>query len=246
LKKILPRDPLLIYSEHRLDHGKRQFAQAQKAGHEGIMAKRASGRYLSGTRTKDWLKIKTGKRQEVVIVGFTAPRRSRPHFGALVLAVRKDKHWRYVGHVGTGFSHAALKSIYDKLSRLRAPASPFKQKVKDEANTTWVKPKLVAEVKFTEWTDAGEMRHPAFLGLREDKRAEDVVAKGRQFPSAAERLYGRDANRPLAYHLWLDPCGARPLVAADRQDRPWPRPRRRRHRSREFPPVSSNSDLAPC
>ena len=116
-----------------------------------------------------------GKRQEVVIVGFTAPRRSRPHFGALVLAVRDGKDWRYAGHVGTGFSHAALKSIYDKLSALRARTSPFKQKVKDEANTTWVKPRLVAEVKFTEWTDAGEMRHPAFLGLREDKRAEDVV-----------------------------------------------------------------------
>jgi bifunctional non-homologous end joining protein LigD len=175
LKKILPKDPLLIYSEHWPEQGNRLFVEAQKAGLEGIMAKRASSRYLSGTRTKDWLKIKTGKRQEVVIVGFTAPRRSRPHFGALVLAVREGKDWRYAGHVGTGFSHAALKSIYDKFSALRARTSPFKQKVKDEANTTWVKPKLVAEVKFTEWTAAGEMRHPAFLGLREDKRAEDVI-----------------------------------------------------------------------
>ena len=142
---------------------------------EGIMAKRAASRYLSGARSKDWLKIKTGKRQEVVIVGFTAPKRSRPHFGALVLAVREGKAWRYAGHVGTGFSHAMLEELHAKMVPLRTAGSPFKERVKDEAVTTWVKPKLVAEVKFTEWTSAGEMRHPAFLGLREDKKPSDVV-----------------------------------------------------------------------
>ena len=89
LKAILPKDPLLIYSEHWPEHGKRLFKEAAKLGLEGIMAKRAQSRYLSGARSKDWLKIKAGKRQEVVIVGFTAPRRSRPYFGALVLAVRE-------------------------------------------------------------------------------------------------------------------------------------------------------------
>jgi len=175
LRSILPKDPLLIYSEHRPQHGKRLFKQAQRLGLEGIMAKRAASRYLSGARSKDWLKVKTGKRQEVVIVGFTAPRRSRPHFGSLVLAVRNKDAWRYVGHVGTGFSHALLEALHAKLLPLQTRASPFAQKVKDEATTTWVRPKLVAEVKFTEWTSAGEMRHPAFLGLREDKRPEDVV-----------------------------------------------------------------------
>src|SRR4029077_11335928 len=133
--------------------------------------------YLSGARSKDWLKIKTGKRQEAVIVGFTAPRRSRPHFGALVLAVRDKRTWRYIGHVGTGFSHAMLEELHGKLWPLHTAKSPFTQRVRDEAATTWVKPKLVAEVKFTEWTSAGEMRHPAFVGLRNDKKPEDVVVE---------------------------------------------------------------------
>jgi bifunctional non-homologous end joining protein LigD len=175
LRRLLPKHALLAYSEHRREHGTRYFKEAQLRGLEGIMAKRAASPYLSGQRSGDWLKIKTARRQEVVIVGFTAPRRSRPCFGSLVLAVREHGAWRYVGHVGTGFSHARLRELHERLLPLRSNRSPFKARVKDEAVTTWVKPKLVAEVKFTEWTAAGEMRHPAFLGLREDKRAEDVV-----------------------------------------------------------------------
>ena len=126
------------------------------------MAKRADSLYRSGERTADWLKIKTAKRQEVVIAGFTAPKRSRPYFGALVLALRDGKAWRYIGHVGAGFSHAALEELHGKLLPLQTAKSPFAGRVKDEAVTTWVKPKLVAEVKFTEWTSAGEMRHPVY------------------------------------------------------------------------------------
>ena len=174
LRRLLPKHPLLSFSTHRSQHGSKFFKQALGQGLEGIMAKRKSSKYLSGARTSDWLKIKTARRQEVVIAGFTAPRRSRPHLGALVLAVREGKAWRYVGHVGTGFSHATLKELHDKLSALRTSTSPFSVRVKDEAVTTWVKPKLVAEVRFTEWTAAGEMRHPVFLGLRDDKLAEDV------------------------------------------------------------------------
>ena len=175
LRRLLPKHPLLSFSTHRSQHGSKFFKQALEQGLEGIMAKRKSSKYLSGARTSDWLKIKTARRQEVVIVGFTAPRRSRPHFGALVLAVREGEAWRYVGHVGTGFSHSTLKELHDKLSALRTSTSPFSVRVKDEAVTTWVKPKLVAEVRFTEWTAAGEMRHPVFLGLRDDKLAEDVT-----------------------------------------------------------------------
>jgi bifunctional non-homologous end joining protein LigD len=94
LRALLPKDPLLIYSEHLPEHGKRYFREAQKAGLEGIIAKRAQSRYLSGARSKDWLKIKTARRQEAVVVGFTAPRRTRPYFGALVLAVRDGGAWR--------------------------------------------------------------------------------------------------------------------------------------------------------
>ena len=108
------------------------------------MAKRASSKYLSGARTDGWLKIKTAKRQEVVIAGFTAPKKTRPFFGALVLAVREGDGWRYIGHVGTGFSHAALEELHGKLMKLKIAKSPFARKVKDEAVTTWVKPLLVA------------------------------------------------------------------------------------------------------
>ena len=103
-------------------------------------------------RSTDWLKIKTARRQEVAIVGFTAPRGSRPHFGALVLAVREGNAWRYAGLVGTGFSHATLEEIYGLLRPLRTASSPFRARVKNEAATMWVTPKLVAEVKLTEWT----------------------------------------------------------------------------------------------
>jgi len=175
LRRLIPKHPLLAFSAHRAEHGTKYFKEAQRQGLEGIMAKRAASPYLSGQRSGDWLKIKTARRQEVVIVGFTAPRRSRPYFGSLVLAVRSGDGWRYIGHVGTGFTHATLRELHQRLWPLRTARSPFMESVKSEAATTWVKPQLVAEVKFTEWTSAGEMRHPAYLGLREDKEAKDVL-----------------------------------------------------------------------
>ncbi|HET6927000.1 MAG TPA: non-homologous end-joining DNA ligase [Hyphomicrobiaceae bacterium] len=175
LRRLIPKHPLLAFSAHRAEHGTKYFKEAEKRGLEGIMAKRAASPYLSGQRSSDWLKIKTARRQEVVIAGFTAPRRTRPYFGSLVLAVRSENGWRYIGHVGTGFTHATLRDLYQRLWPLRTGRSPFKERVKNEAATTWVKPQLVCEVKFTEWTSAGEMRHPAFLGLRADKEAKDVL-----------------------------------------------------------------------
>jgi bifunctional non-homologous end joining protein LigD len=177
LKAVLPKHRLVAFSRHRKTFGTKFFEEAGRKGLEGIMAKRESSKYLSGARTDDWLKIKTSKRQEVVIAGFTAPKKTRPFFGALVLAVREGDGWRYIGHVGTGFSHAALEELHGKLIKLKTAKSPFARTVKDEAVTTWVKPLLVAEVKFTEWTSSGEMRHPVYLGLREDKRAALVVCE---------------------------------------------------------------------
>jgi bifunctional non-homologous end joining protein LigD len=175
LKSILPKHKLISFSPHRLASGAKFFEEAERKGLEGIMAKRADSKYLSGARTDNWLKIKTSKRQEVVIAGFTAPKRTRPFFGALTLALREGNGWRYIGHVGTGFSHDVLEELHGKLIKLKTAKSPFVRKTKDEAVTTWVKPQLVAEVKFTEWTSSGEMRHPVYLGLREDKRAAEVV-----------------------------------------------------------------------
>jgi bifunctional non-homologous end joining protein LigD len=175
LKAILPRDKLIAFSRHREASGTKFFAEAERKGLEGIMAKRADSHYASGSRTADWLKIKTAKRQEVVIAGFTAPRRTRPFFGALVLAVRENDAWRYIGHVGTGFSHQTLEELHGKLVKSKVTKSPFPAKVKDEAVTTWVRPSQVAEIKLAEWTSKGELRQPVYLGLRTDKPAKDVV-----------------------------------------------------------------------
>lgn len=175
LKAVLPRHRLIAFSSHRKASGIGFFKEAEARGLEGIMAKRADSKYLSGDRTDKWLKIKTSKRQEAVIVGFTAPKRTRPFFGALALAVREKDGWQYIGHVGTGFSHKTLEELHGKLIKLKAAKSPFADRVKDEAVTTWVKPSLVAEVKFTEWTTKGEMRHPVYLGLRADKPARNVT-----------------------------------------------------------------------
>jgi bifunctional non-homologous end joining protein LigD len=175
LKAILPRHKLIAFSNHRKGSGTKFFAEAELRHLEGIIAKRADSPYASGHRTADWLKVKTAQRQEVVIAGLTAPRRTRPFFGALVLAVREDDAWRYIGHVGTGFSHQVLEELHSKLVRLKRAKSPFPAKVKDEQVTTWVRPSLVAEVKFAEWTSKGELRQPVYLGLRSDKNAKDVV-----------------------------------------------------------------------
>jgi CheY-like chemotaxis protein len=157
--------------------------------------KRADSPYASGRRTADWLKVKTAHRQEVVIAGFTAPRRTRPFFGALVLAVREDGAWRYIGHVGTGFSHQILEELHGKLMKLKTAKSPFPAQVKDERVTTWVRPTLVAEVKFAEWTSKGELRQPVYLGLRSDKSAKVVVRE--KSWSRQWRRYERSAGGPL-------------------------------------------------
>jgi len=136
LKSILPKHKLIGFSRHRKTFGTKFFNEAERDGLEGIMAKRADSKYLSGARTDNWLKVKTSKRQEVVIAGFTAPRRTRPFFGALTLALREGKEWRYIGHVGTGFSHETLKELHSKLIKLKTASSPFPKRVKDEAVTT--------------------------------------------------------------------------------------------------------------
>jgi bifunctional non-homologous end joining protein LigD len=184
LKEVLPKSPLLLYSEHVVGEGIKAFNKAKRAGEEGVMAKLSASRYHSGVRTRDWLKVKASQEQEVVIVGFTAPRRSRKYFGALVLAVREGNRWEYAGRAGTGFDAETLRSLHAMLVPLITETKPIAEKVPDAANTTWVKPKLVAEVKFTEWTAAGEMRHPVFLGLRTDKKATDVI---RELPKHIER-----------------------------------------------------------
>ena len=128
LKKVLPKSKLLHYSTHVTGEGIAAFNRAKRAHEEGVIAKRADGHYYSGKRTREWLKVKASQEQEVVIVGFTAPRRSRKYFGALVLAVREGKRWRYVGRAGTGFDAETLRSVHAKLVPLITTAKPVAAK----------------------------------------------------------------------------------------------------------------------
>lgn len=174
LKQVLPPLSNIIYADNIEATGIAMFRQAKKLDLEGIMAKNSNSKYKQGERTNDWLKIKTQKRQEVVIAGFTKPKGGRNYFGSLITGMYKHGKLTYVGHVGGGFDDKTLESIFLKLKPLVQMACPFETKPKTNTPATWVKPKVLAEVTFSEWTDDGQMRHPVFLGLREDKSPEEV------------------------------------------------------------------------
>ena len=167
-------DPLR-YTEHRVGDGVEFYAEACQWGWEGLIAKRANAPYVAG-RTRDWLKFKCENNQEFVIGGYTDPRGSRIGFGALLLGVYdSDGQLVYAGKVGTGFNEQTLHRLYDELSELEQDRSPFDRGSPRQAGVHWVKPRLVAQVGFSEWTTAGELRHPRFQGLRRDKSPADVI-----------------------------------------------------------------------
>ncbi len=160
---------------HRNELGVQLFEQACRKGWEGLIAKRADSSYTSA-RSRDWLKFKCEHGQELVIGGYTAPRGSRSEFGALLVGYYEQGRLRYAGKVGTGFDQATLRSLGQRLRELRRGQSPFADAAAiRERGVTWVEPKLVAELGFTEWTSHGRLRHPRFLGLRDDKPAREVV-----------------------------------------------------------------------
>jgi bifunctional non-homologous end joining protein LigD len=175
-------DKALRFSTHRNGDGVAYFAEACRKGWEGLVAKRADSPYTDG-RSKDWLKLKCEQGQELVIGGYTAPKGSRTDFGALLLGYYEGDALRYAGKVGTGFDDATLRSLGERLRALRQDATPFADAVR-EAGATWVAPELVAQLGFSEWTAAGRLRHPKFLGLRDDKAARDVVRERYQAAGA--------------------------------------------------------------
>jgi len=174
LSKLLPVSKTVRLSESIEKSGRAYFRAAQKMGLEGIMAKDSASPYRSGERTGDWLKIKTQKRQEAVVCGFTAPRASRRYFGALILGAYKDGDLVWIGDVGTGFSEHSLRDIHEKLTPLVTTQTPFAQEPRINMPVTWVAPRLVCEVKFREWTAEGIMRQPVFLGLRPGRNPEEA------------------------------------------------------------------------
>jgi bifunctional non-homologous end joining protein LigD len=174
LKKVIPESNILKYADHVDAQGKEFFESVVKMGLEGMIAKRADGKYLKGKRGVDWLKVKNHNTQEAIIAGFTAPRGSRSHFGALILGMMDNKKLKYIGHTGTGFTEKVLKSVYETLKPLIQKDSAFADKIPMREKVTWVKPRVVCEVKFSELTNDGILRHPVFMGLRVDKEAKDV------------------------------------------------------------------------
>lgn len=174
LRSVLPAHSALRFSDHLEKTGTILFKQAEKDSLEGIVAKRADSTYQQGVRGQNWLKIKTHHRQETVIGGFTEPKGTRKYLGSLLLGVYQNGQFVYVGHSGGGIPTDQLKSLRERLEKLEQPTPPFANPPKVNGDTHWVKPELVCEASFTEWTSDGLMRHPAFEGLREDKQPKNV------------------------------------------------------------------------
>ncbi len=166
------QDPLR-YVEHRNEAGEAMFEEACTSGWEGVIAKRADSVYTP-SRSRDWLKFKCAHGQELVIGGFTPPKGSRIEFGALLVGVYDGENLLYAGKVGTGFNRETLHMLAAKLRPLERSDTPFANAPRFR-DVTWVEPELVAQVGFAEWTNDGRLRHPRYLGLRDDKSASEVV-----------------------------------------------------------------------
>jgi bifunctional non-homologous end joining protein LigD len=175
LLDVLPDSDIIKYCDHVDGDEKMLFKEMQKMGFEGMIAKRKSSKYYTGKRTNDCLKIKNVQTQEAIIVGFTDPKGSRSYFGSLLLAVKNKDKLVSIGNVGTGFSDKSLKEMHRLLRAITRKTSPLDVPIKETRDTTWVDPVLVCNIKFTEITDDGSVRHPVFQGLRVDKTATEVV-----------------------------------------------------------------------
>jgi bifunctional non-homologous end joining protein LigD len=169
LKKVLKKSGPVRFCSHVEEHGDDFFKAVKGEDMEGIIAKKKDSRYTPGMRTREWLKIKYHKSQEAIIVGYTEPRGSRQHFGSLLLAEYDRDKLKYIGHAGTGFSESILSELYQKMKPLVTMRSPLPTLVKTNNKVTWVRPKLVCEVSYSEITRDGQLRHPVFKGLRPDK-----------------------------------------------------------------------------
>jgi bifunctional non-homologous end joining protein LigD len=177
LRKVLSFEGPIRFTTHRNGDGEAFYEEACRKGWEGLIAKRAEAPYTHG-RSRDWLKFKCSAEQELVIGGYTAPRGSRTDLGALLLGYYDGDELRYAGKVGTGFTRETLHDLATRLAPLKRDRSPFADEVR-ERTATWVEPELVAQVGFSEWTRDHRLRHPRFLGLRDDKAAREVVREAR-------------------------------------------------------------------
>lgn len=162
------------FSAHRIKDGERYYREAAQKGWEGIMAKKADSTYTH-SRSRNWLKFKCARGQEFVIGGFTEPEGERPGFGALLIGYHEGGELIYAGKVGTGYDNEFLRTFRKKMDALERNTSPFARGEAPEEGVHFIRPELVAEVAFTEWTEDHRLRQPRFKGLRRDKDPDDVV-----------------------------------------------------------------------
>lgn len=172
LKRALSFHGRIRFTPHRNESGKAYLEEACARGWEGLIAKDARAAY-EHKRSRKWLKLKCVNRQELVIGGYTDPQGARSHLGALLVGYYEDGELRYAGKVGTGFDEKTLARLGERLEELEQKDSPFRERI-HESGAHFVRPELVGEFGFTEWTRDGKLRHPRFLGLRTDKPAKDV------------------------------------------------------------------------
>jgi bifunctional non-homologous end joining protein LigD len=198
LERVLPPLGLARYGDHVQESGQAFLEAAAEARLEGIVAKRAASAYAA-RRSHAWLKVKCQRRQEFVIGGYTDPQGSRARLGALHVGLYEDGRLVYVSKVGTGFDDAELERLWRRLQPLRRDTSPFDTGTPAGRGHHWVEPRLVSEVRFTEWTRDGGLRHPTYLGLRDDKRPEDCrreTATAGEPPADGPVMTGAETSRP--------------------------------------------------
>ena len=174
LRKAVDFADPVRFTEHRETEGERYYQEACRKGWEGIVAKKADSLYVSA-RSREWLKFKCTREQEFVVGGFTEPKGHRVGFGALLVGYYKAGKLVYAGKVGTGFDDETLQRLGNQFAQLETRTCPFAVGDPPRVSAHWVRPKLVAQIGFTEWTAEGKLRHPRFLGLRSDKRPQEVV-----------------------------------------------------------------------
>ena len=173
LKNAIESGNVLLIAERLAENGFQAYRLAKRRGFEGVVAKDAASPYVEG-RSQYWLKVKIRKQEEFIIGGYTEPAGSRKYFGALLLGAYKQGVLRYVGKVGTGFDEKTLRTLFRKFQSLKRKEPAFVPPPRIK-NPTFLSPQLVAQISFTEWTSDGKLRHPVFLGLREDKSSKEVV-----------------------------------------------------------------------
>lgn len=218
LEALLPESDEIIYSSHTIGKGAEALKEIEKNGGEGLICKKVNSHYMVNKRSRDWLKVKVVKEQEMVIGGFTDPQGSRTGFGSLLLGFYQEGKFVYSGKVGTGFNEASLKELHSKLKKLEVKMPPFETKPK-EPRVHWVKPQLVAQIKFSEWTETGSLRHPVFIALRDDKDPKTVA---RETAGALTPKKGRKKTEKVVEDSTAEPVEKKPAAkqkATDKTDK---------------------------